>query len=77
MDWQGMLADWWDHEWVRTLAPGLGLALLAIMAWRGDRRRMRRSNPDAVGLLPWRDIAFWASVLALLLLGLAAREWMA
>jgi len=27
---------------------------------------MTRSNADAVGLMPWRDIAFWAGFLAFL-----------
>ncbi len=42
------------------------LVCLAVVAWRGDRRRMTRSDADAVGWMPWRDIAFWAGFLAFL-----------
>lgn len=72
MDWQ----DFIDQDRVRyLLLPGLGAALLAVLAWRGDRRRMTRFNPDAVGLMPWRDIAFWSAFAAVLLLSAAAKVW--
>lgn len=59
-------------------AIGAVIALvLALAGWLGDRRRMRRSEPDAVGFMPWRDVAFWATLAACVLLGLAAREWIA
>ena len=77
MDWQTILSDWLDKEWVRAALPAAGLMLLAILAWRGDRRRMARSNPDAVGWMPWRDLAFWASVLALLAAVWAVQLWLA
>lgn len=47
--------------------------LLAVVAWWADRRRMRRSDPDAVGLMPWRDLAFWGLFGALLLTLVAIR----
>ena len=75
MDWQAILADWLDKGWVRDALPALGLALLAVLAWWGDRRRINRSNPDAVGWVPWRDIAFWASVLAIVALVVAVQHW--
>ena len=50
---------------------------LAVVAWLGDRRRMRRSNPDDVGFMPWTGIFFVALLAACVLLGLAAREWLA
>ena len=58
---------------------GLGAAALAcaVIAWLGDRRRMRRSDPDAVGFMPWTSVFFWAMFAAVLLLGLGAREWVA
>jgi hypothetical protein len=52
-------------------------AIAAVIAWAGDRRRMRRSDPDAVGFMPWRDVFFWAFLVACLLLGLAAKDWLA
>lgn len=73
MDWQALM----DEDWVwYLLMPGLGAATFAIAAWRADRRRMRRSDPDAVGWLPWRDVAFWSTFAAVVLLGFAARAWL-
>ncbi|MDE2412839.1 MAG: hypothetical protein KGM18_13795 [Sphingomonadales bacterium] len=65
-----------DEDWFwYFLAPGVVAVAVALFAWRADRRRMRRSNPDAVGWLPWRDLAFWSTAAALLLLGAAFRAW--
>ena len=55
-------------------AAALTLAVFAIFA---DRRRLRRRDPDAVGLVPWTGVFFWSLLAACLLLGLAAREWLA
>ncbi|MDE2597676.1 MAG: hypothetical protein KGL44_12450 [Sphingomonadales bacterium] len=55
---------------------GLIAAVLAAMAWIGDRRRMKRSDPDAVGFMPWRDLAFWSTGAALVLLGFWGRAWL-
>ena len=53
------LDDWLYRDWVLWwFLPGIGAALVAIFAWVADRRRMRRSDPDAVGLIAWRDISF-------------------
>ncbi len=60
------------------LAIGGGIALVvAIIAWLGDRRRMRRSDPDAVGFMPWTGVFFWALLAAIVLLGLAVKAWLA
>jgi hypothetical protein len=72
MDWQALIEEDWFWYF---LVPGLGAVALALAAWRADRRRMRRSDPDAVGLLPWRDVAFWSTFAAVLLLGAALRAW--
>lgn len=66
MDWQATISEWLDLAWVRAELLAFALVCLAFVAWRGDRRRMTRSNADAVGLMPWRDIAFWAGFLAFL-----------
>jgi hypothetical protein len=66
MDWQATISEWLDLAWVRADLLAFGLVCLAVVAWRGDRRRMTRSNADAVGWMPWRDIAFWAGFLAFL-----------
>ena len=58
-------------------ALGAMAVALAIIAWLADRRRMRRSDPDAVGFMPWTDVFFWALLFACILLGLAAKEWFA
>lgn len=63
---------------VRYLAGFGALAVaIAVVAWLADRRRMRRSNPDAVGWMPWTGVFFWALLGSCVLLGLAAREWLA
>lgn len=53
---------------------GLLAALLAFVAWMGDRRRHHRRHIDRVGFMPWTPIFFWALLAAVLLLGLSARR---
>lgn len=78
MDWQAAIREAWDEDWVRyLLLPGLIALALAITGARKERRRKLRSDPDAVPLLPWRDISFWSSFAALLLLGFALKAWLA
>ncbi len=73
---QATISGWLDHGWVQwLLLPGLACVTLAIVAGFGDRRRLRRSNLDAVGFMPWQSIAFWTSLVASVLLGLAAHDW--
>jgi hypothetical protein len=58
-----------------SLIVGLAAVVLAAAARLADRRRMRRSDPDAVGFMPWTTVFFWACLAAVLLLALGAREW--
>ena len=78
MDWQATIRDNLDQDWVcYLLLPGLIALALAITGARKERRRKGRSDPDAVPLLPWRDISFWSSFAALFLLGFALKAWLA
>lgn len=76
MDWQADLARWLDEDWVRYLLLGVGALLFSVLGWYQERRRKHRSDPDAVPWLPWRDISFWSSFLALILLGAALQAWL-
>ncbi len=77
MDWQAIQYAW-DQDWVRyLLLPGLATLVLTILGWRAEKRRKERSDPDAVPLLPWRDISFWSSFATLFLLGAALKAWIA
>lgn len=77
MDWQATIANWLDMDWVRWfLLPGIVSVCLVVLAWLGDRRRMNRHNPDAVGWVSWRDVAFWSGFAAILLLGAALQGWL-
>jgi hypothetical protein len=50
-------------------------AVMALVATLADRRRMRRSDPDAVGFMPWTAVFFVSTFVACIALGLAARAW--
>lgn len=56
---------------------GAGAAIVAAVAWVADGKRHRRTDPDAVGFMPWTAIFFVALVFAIVFLGLGAREWLA
>ena len=64
-----------DSGFITLAALSAFAAAIALVAWLGDRRRMRRSDPDAVGFMPWRDVFFFALLAAVILLGLAAKAW--
>jgi hypothetical protein len=68
--------EWLTHDWVRWfLIPGIACAALALTAWLGDRRRMRRAVPDAVGFVPWTNVFFFAFMAAAVLLAMAFAGW--
>lgn len=50
------------------------LALSVLAFWR-DRRRRQRREIDAVGLLPWRDIAALTCFAGLVMLAMAVMGW--
>ena len=64
-----------DLETELFVGGGLAVAI-ALYAWLADRRRMRRSDPDNVGFMPWTGVFFWAVLAALVTLGLAIRAWL-
>jgi hypothetical protein len=66
-----------DSQAVRLALGGALAVVVAVVAWLGDYRRMRRRDPDAVGFMPWTGLFFWALFAACALLGLAAKAWLA
>ena len=65
-----MMDDW--QVW--ALVGASGAALVALSYW-ADRRRVRRTVPDAVGWMPWTGIYFTALLVACVAVGIAARAW--
>lgn len=65
-----------DEPFIQIAAASFVAVLLALVAWLGDRRRMRRTRPDAVGFMPWTGLFVWAMLAACILLGLTARAWL-
>ncbi|MCJ2177934.1 hypothetical protein [Novosphingobium album (ex Hu et al. 2023)] len=56
------------------MIAGVVAAIVALVAWLGDRRRMRRRDMDRVGFMPWTPIFFWSLLAAVLLLGLGGQS---
>ena len=65
-----MLFEWETARWI-----ALGAAALALAAWLGDRRRMRRRDPDGVGWMPWTSVFFLALMHACVFGALAFQGW--
>ncbi len=58
-----------DKTAVWMAIAGAIAAALALLAWIGDRRRLRRTRLDQVGFMPWTGIFFWSLMIAVVLLG--------
>ena len=56
---------------------GAALLLVALAAFLGDRRRMRRNHIDAVGWMPWTTVSVLASFAGLTLMAMALTGWLA
>ena len=65
-----------DFDLDTYVAAGVVALAVAVLAWFADRRCMRRSDPDAVGFMPWTAVFFWALLAVIALAGLAARAWL-
>jgi hypothetical protein len=55
---------------------GAALLLLSLLAMLGDRRRRRRTDINAVGWVPWRDLSALTAFAGLVLVAMAASGWM-
>jgi uncharacterized membrane protein len=62
-----------DSSAAWMLLAGAAATVLAIVAWIADHARTRRRYLDRVGFMPWTDVFFWSTMLAVLLLGAGAR----
>ena len=58
-----------DTTWT-WIAGGVFLTV-SLLAGLGDRRRRRRTAIDAVGWVPWRDIAALSALAGLVMLAVA------
>lgn len=63
-----MTWNWLDAEWLPWAEVAAAAVAVAAIAWWAERRRMRRSEPDAVGFMPWGTVF----VLALFVVLIAA-----
>lgn len=66
MDLTQVLSDASDVQTAWAIVALLSLLLALFAAWR-ERRRARRRDPDAVGLVDWRGV----QMLSLILLAVA------
>ena len=48
---------------------------LAVIAWVGENKRLRRKDLDRVGFMPWTGIFFVAVLAAVVLIALAVKQW--
>ncbi|MFK4871059.1 hypothetical protein [Novosphingobium sp. ZW T3_23] len=62
-----------DSDKIMAFAGAIAAAV-AVLAWVGDRRRMKRTDLDRVGFMPWTSVFFFALMAAVLLLGVAGKD---
>ncbi|EQB13918.1 MAG: hypothetical protein K0R64_2689 [Novosphingobium lindaniclasticum] len=62
-----------DSDKIMAVIGGIAVAL-AVIAWLGDRRRMKRRDLDRVGFMPWTSVFFFALMAAVLLLGVVGKD---
>ncbi|WP_313441901.1 hypothetical protein [Novosphingobium sp.] len=62
-----------DSDKIMAFAGAIAAAI-AVLAWVGDRRRMKRTDLDRVGFMPWTSVFFFALMAAVLLLGVAGKD---
>jgi len=69
-------SQWLNQEWVdHFLLPGFTAALFSAGAGYKYQTQLGRRNPDVVGIVPWRDVAFVLAMVAVVLLAMAAIGW--
>lgn len=71
------MEDLFPHLWQFHLAAGAVALAVALASVWAERRRLRRTNLDAVGFMPWTVIYLVTFLTAVVFLGLSAREWFA
>ncbi len=62
-------------SWLAMIAAA-ALALAGFAWWR-DHRRRHRSEPDAVGPVPWTSVFFFAMLVGVVSLSTAVKLWLA
>lgn len=70
------MEEWFAHAWQYHAALAAVACMLAFIAIRAERIRLRRKNLDSVGFMPWTLIYLTNFLAAIVMLGLAARKWL-